>query len=230
MGSVLHSGPRRFHRGLIVENKELPYWVCPYTQLSRPRYKAVFHGLIKGGSEKQIAYALGISRNTVHVYVTAIYRHFDVNSRGELLAIMIREFLSRVTLQCEPPTEESAPAILVPEELQFEIEDAFAEVRIAARALGRRIEADESECEAEPLIEESDNAIREMWAQVRRESDDLDRAISFAFGNGETGKKWNPSPIRPKSNDSWRHLSAKELKKHKVIKKGSIGILWADIT
>lgn len=45
--------------------------------------------LIKGDSEKQIAFQLGVGRATIHDHVLAIYRHFDVSSRGELLAKFI---------------------------------------------------------------------------------------------------------------------------------------------
>jgi DNA-binding NarL/FixJ family response regulator len=58
--------------------------------LSR-RHEQTLEGLLAGDSEKQIAHKLGVSRNTVHVYVTALYRRFDVSSRGELLA----KFLNR---------------------------------------------------------------------------------------------------------------------------------------
>ena len=51
-----------------------------------PRHVETLEGLLAGDSEKQIAHKLGVSRNTVHVYVTALYRRFDVSSRGELLA------------------------------------------------------------------------------------------------------------------------------------------------
>lgn len=50
------------------------------------RQRQTLDGLLDGDSEKQIAMKLGLSRATVHEYVTAIYRHFDVSSRGELLA------------------------------------------------------------------------------------------------------------------------------------------------
>jgi DNA-binding NarL/FixJ family response regulator len=39
-----------------------------------------------GDSEKQVARHLGLSKNTVHVYVKQLYRGYAVNSRGELLA------------------------------------------------------------------------------------------------------------------------------------------------
>jgi len=53
------------------------------------RHRDTLEGLLAGDSEKQIANKLGVSRNTVHVYVTALYRHFKVNSRGELLARLL---------------------------------------------------------------------------------------------------------------------------------------------
>jgi len=56
-----------------------------------PRHAQTLEGLLAGDSEKQIAAKLGIRRNTVHVYVTALYRHFDVSSRGELLARFVRQ-------------------------------------------------------------------------------------------------------------------------------------------
>ena len=53
------------------------------------RHGQTLEGLLEGDSEKQIAAKLGVARNTVHVYVTALYRHFDVSSRGELLALFL---------------------------------------------------------------------------------------------------------------------------------------------
>jgi DNA-binding CsgD family transcriptional regulator len=46
--------------------------------------------LLEGDSEKQVAVRLGLSRLTVHQYVTSLYRHFGVSSRAELLARFIR--------------------------------------------------------------------------------------------------------------------------------------------
>ena len=51
-----------------------------------PRIRETLRHLLTGDSEKQIAAKLGISRHTVHVYVKRLYRHYDVSSRGELLA------------------------------------------------------------------------------------------------------------------------------------------------
>jgi DNA-binding CsgD family transcriptional regulator len=60
----------------------------PLPELS-PRMRQTLNRLLAGDSEKQIARRLGVSRNTVHVYVKGIYRTFDVCSRGELLAKFI---------------------------------------------------------------------------------------------------------------------------------------------
>jgi len=46
--------------------------------------------LLDGKSEKEAAAGLGLSSRTVHEYVTALYEHFHVNSRAELLAYFIR--------------------------------------------------------------------------------------------------------------------------------------------
>ena len=45
--------------------------------------------LLTGDSEKQIAAKLEISQHTVHVYVKQLYKRFNANSRGELLAKFI---------------------------------------------------------------------------------------------------------------------------------------------
>jgi len=51
-----------------------------------PRLVRVLEQLLPGHSEKQVAAQLGYSPHTVHTYVKAIYKHFGVNSRSELLA------------------------------------------------------------------------------------------------------------------------------------------------
>ena len=58
-------------------------------QLSR-RMRQTLERLLAGDSEKQIANRFGVSRNTVHTYVKALYKTFNVNSRGELLAKFVR--------------------------------------------------------------------------------------------------------------------------------------------
>lgn len=51
-----------------------------------PRLAQTLEGLLQGSSEKQIAFALGLSQHTVHHYVQALHKRFDVASRAELLA------------------------------------------------------------------------------------------------------------------------------------------------
>ena len=55
-----------------------------------PRLQQTLQCLLDGQSEKQIAERLCLSRPTVHEYVTAIYRRFEVSSRSELMARWIR--------------------------------------------------------------------------------------------------------------------------------------------
>jgi len=54
------------------------------------RQRDVLDGLKAGYSEKHIAEELGISPHTVHVHVKALYRRFEVRSRGELLSLWVR--------------------------------------------------------------------------------------------------------------------------------------------
>jgi len=55
-----------------------------------PRLRQTLEALLQGDSEKQAALRLGLSVHTVHEYVTALYRRFDVSSRPELLARFLR--------------------------------------------------------------------------------------------------------------------------------------------
>lgn len=55
-----------------------------------PRHVQTLQRMLAGDSEKQVALHLGVSPHTVHVYVKALYRHFDVSSRGELLARFVQ--------------------------------------------------------------------------------------------------------------------------------------------
>jgi DNA-binding CsgD family transcriptional regulator len=59
--------------------------VDPLTGLA-PRERQVVQLLQAGEGRKAIASRLGITEHTVGGYVKRIYRHYDVNSRGELLA------------------------------------------------------------------------------------------------------------------------------------------------
>tara|TARA_R110002073_G_scaffold118918_6_gene259540 strand:+ start:63925 stop:64725 length:801 start_codon:yes stop_codon:yes gene_type:complete len=49
----------------------------------------VLDHLIAGDSEKQIAFKLEVGKAAIHDHVLAIYRHYEVSSRGELLAKFI---------------------------------------------------------------------------------------------------------------------------------------------
>jgi len=58
-------------------------------QLS-PRLRQTLDCLLDGDSEKQAALRLKLSPTTIHEYVTTLYRYFQVNSRGELLACFLK--------------------------------------------------------------------------------------------------------------------------------------------
>jgi len=55
-----------------------------------PRLRETLRCLLEGDGEKQVAARLGVSTLTVHDYVKALYRHFGVASRPELLAYFLR--------------------------------------------------------------------------------------------------------------------------------------------
>jgi DNA-binding NarL/FixJ family response regulator len=55
-----------------------------------PRLRQTLTCSVEGDSEKQVAARLGLSPTTVHQYVTALYRRFGVQSRGQLLAHVLR--------------------------------------------------------------------------------------------------------------------------------------------
>jgi DNA-binding CsgD family transcriptional regulator len=55
-----------------------------------PRVREVLRCLLEGDGDKQIAARLRISPYTVNVHTKAIFRHFSVRSRAELLARWIR--------------------------------------------------------------------------------------------------------------------------------------------
>jgi DNA-binding CsgD family transcriptional regulator len=57
--------------------------------LSR-RLRETLKLLLDGRSEKEVAAGMHIGSRTVHEYVTALYQHFQVSSRAELLAYFIR--------------------------------------------------------------------------------------------------------------------------------------------
>jgi DNA-binding CsgD family transcriptional regulator len=55
-----------------------------------PRVREALSCLLEGDGEKQAAARMGLSRETVHQYVKALYRHYRVESRAELLARVLR--------------------------------------------------------------------------------------------------------------------------------------------
>ena len=55
-----------------------------------PRLRQTLACLLEGDSEKQVAARLGLSHATTHQYVTALYRRFGVQSRGQLLAYVMK--------------------------------------------------------------------------------------------------------------------------------------------
>ena len=58
-----------------------------------PRVRQTLTRLLAGDSEKQVARHLELSKNTIHVYVKALYRHYNVHSRGELLAKFVHAYM-----------------------------------------------------------------------------------------------------------------------------------------
>jgi DNA-binding CsgD family transcriptional regulator len=61
----------------------------PISSLS-PRLREVLACLLEGDSEQQAASRLGLTRDTAHQYVKAIYRRLHVNTRAELMARFVR--------------------------------------------------------------------------------------------------------------------------------------------
>lgn len=55
-----------------------------------PRLRQTLSCLVEGDSEKQVAARLGLSRTTVHQYVTMLYRRYGVQSRAELIVKVLR--------------------------------------------------------------------------------------------------------------------------------------------
>ena len=59
-----------------------------------PRRRQVLDCLLEGDGEKQVARRLGLHQATVHDHVKAIYLHFGVSSRPELMAVFLRRTLT----------------------------------------------------------------------------------------------------------------------------------------
>jgi DNA-binding CsgD family transcriptional regulator len=61
----------------------------PISGLS-PRLRELLACLLEGDSEQQAASRLGLTRDTAHQYVKAIFRRLGVNTRAELMARFVR--------------------------------------------------------------------------------------------------------------------------------------------
>ena len=55
-----------------------------------PRLQEVLECLLEGEGEKQAARKLGVTPATFHQYAKAVYRHFGIHSRAELMARWVR--------------------------------------------------------------------------------------------------------------------------------------------
>lgn len=76
--TVGDAGQTREAATLSIPQQELP-----------PRLRPILDALLGGEAPKRIAFQRGLSLHTVYQYVKQIYRHFDVNSRAELLALFV---------------------------------------------------------------------------------------------------------------------------------------------
>jgi DNA-binding NarL/FixJ family response regulator len=65
-------------------------WPPEFADLS-PRLRDTLEVVMTGASEKQIADRLGISHHTAHQYVQALFRSFNVTSRAQLMARVLRK-------------------------------------------------------------------------------------------------------------------------------------------
>jgi DNA-binding CsgD family transcriptional regulator len=67
-----------------------------------PREREILLMLLAGDSEKQVAANLSRSVHTVHTFVRQIYRHFEVSSRGELMAQFVDKAVVESLRQTTP--------------------------------------------------------------------------------------------------------------------------------
>jgi DNA-binding CsgD family transcriptional regulator len=74
------------------DHMNAPKGVRPGPPASPPltaRKREVLEHLLRGASEPTVARAMGLSVNTVHSHVKAIYREFRVNGRWRLQAMLL---------------------------------------------------------------------------------------------------------------------------------------------
>lgn len=74
--------------------------------LSRAQ-RRVFQKLINGLSEKAIAKFLGLSPHTVHNHTRAVFQHFGVHSRAELIALLSKPAAPSPNGVCSPRNRNS---------------------------------------------------------------------------------------------------------------------------
>ena len=67
----------------------------PSPEKLSPRLRQTLACLVEGDSVKQMAARLSLSLDTTHQYVTALYRHFRVASRAQLMAHVIKRLARR---------------------------------------------------------------------------------------------------------------------------------------
>jgi DNA-binding CsgD family transcriptional regulator len=77
---LLHNGLRDIYRA-----EESMHRLTRADELS-PRLRQTLECLLAGDTERQVAIKMSLSVHTVHDYVKALYTHFGVSSRGELLS------------------------------------------------------------------------------------------------------------------------------------------------
>jgi DNA-binding CsgD family transcriptional regulator len=82
---LFHVELGRLWRTDALRNAEDPMSELP------PRLAQTLEQLVKGDSEKQIAYELDLSQHTIHNYIKALHRRFAVSSRAELLSKAMSE-------------------------------------------------------------------------------------------------------------------------------------------
>lgn len=83
-----------------------------------PRELEVLEAILVGEAYKSVGHRLGIAEATVKVHVKAIFRHYGVGTRGELIAllaerkrIVLRDALVKIMGDCSTPREAAYDAL-----------------------------------------------------------------------------------------------------------------------
>ena len=74
----------------FIRHRELDHVIFAQFLKLSPRLRQTLAYLLEGDSEKQVADRLRLSHDTTHQYVTALYRHFGVGSRAQLMAHVLK--------------------------------------------------------------------------------------------------------------------------------------------